>query len=93
MSPPQPDPGPDAGDDAMHLSMAAMLSNRLDPVQREELVAVLAESPEARELLQMAYELYRENSRNRQRVERTRVNGTREPLEPSAHAGDGSTGR
>ncbi len=90
MSPSPPDPG----DDAMHLSMAALLSNRLDPVHREELLTVLAENQEARELLRMAYELYRENSRIRQaRIERTRVNGIRQPLEPSAHAGDGSTHR
>ncbi len=64
--------------------LAAFLDNRLDEVSRTRFIRFLAETPAARELFLMAFEIYRENSepgRQRKLAARRSENGD----SPSVH--------
>lgn len=73
-----------AGSDEVTSWFAAFLDNRLDDVSRARFMRFLAETPAARELFLMAFEIYRENSeqgRQRKSAARRSENGD----SPSVH--------
>lgn len=66
--------------DSLETWLAAFLANKLDSRSRADLMMVLSESPEARELFAMAFELYKANAETGR--ERARPTG-RLPNDPS----------
>jgi hypothetical protein len=62
-------------DDVLLSQLAALLADQLDEANKSRLMQVLADHPDARELLLMSYEIYRQHADLRSRHSDNRGNG------------------
>lgn len=60
-----------ADHDALVLQLAGLLSNNLSVEAKSHLMAILADRPDARELLLMSYEIYRQQVDSRRQTQLT----------------------
>lgn len=71
-------------DDVLLSQLAALLADRLDDANKSRLMQLLADHPDARELLLMSYEIYRQHADLRSR--HTDI-GTRDQAEENSKRG------